>query len=64
MLRKELNDFKEMMGQSSGPGVSLVGGLTGTVKSGFSSNGAKYATWEELQLTNKNCDHLELKITE
>ena len=64
MLKKELYDFKEMMGQSSGPGVSLVGGLTGQVRPGYTSNGAKYATWEELQFTNKNCDHLELKITE
>jgi hypothetical protein len=63
MLRKELNEFKEMMGHPSGTGASLVGGLTGPVKPGY-TNGAKFVSWEEIENTNKTCEHLELKIVE
>ncbi len=35
MLRKELNEFKEMMGHSSGPEGSRAEGLTGPVKPGY-----------------------------
>ena len=63
MLRKELNEFKEMMGHSSGPVGSRVEGLTGPVKPGY-TNGAKFVTWEEIENTNKTCEHLELKIVE
>ena len=35
MLRKELNEFKEIMGHSSGPVGSRVEGLTGPVKPGY-----------------------------